>query len=66
MTTSMFKKCDNDDGYITVVVLRDRYLDDMKKDGWVRSPAEFTEEPIEVVSIEPARETYKLKKKSKK
>lgn len=46
----MFKKFNNDDGYISVIVLRERYFDDMKADGWVETEAEALaqKEPIAV------------------
>lgn len=38
MHCSVFHYADNDEGYITVICLRDRYLDELKKLGWVEKP----------------------------
>ena len=38
--TQMFKKADNDDGYMSVIVHRDRYLKDLEAEGWVSTQQE--------------------------
>jgi len=34
---SMFKACDNKDGFVSVIVHRERYIDDLKAMGFVES-----------------------------
>lgn len=41
----LFKKADNDDGYITCIVLRERYFDEFKALGFVESPEQLDQEP---------------------
>lgn len=41
----VFYPSDNEDGYISVVCLRERYFDELKKLGWKESPEELEEKP---------------------
>ena len=41
----LFKKSDNDDGYISVICHRARYLDELKAIGFVESVDQLDQEP---------------------
>jgi len=71
MTKSMFKEFDNEDGYVTVICLRDRYINDLESLGFVDSTdklsapeAKKAPKPIEPVKskfVEPVKKVKKGK-----
>jgi len=72
MTKSMFKAFDNEDGYVTVICLRDRYIEDLEKMGFVDNADKLGDlsatkapkpvEPINSKVMEPVNKSKKTKK----
>ncbi len=72
MTKSMFKEFDNEDGYVTVLCLRDRYIKDLESLGFVDSTDKLTApeveeapKPIDPIKQEPGPSKSSKPKKSK-
>lgn len=60
--SQMFLKSDNAEGFISVIVHRERYLSELKALGWVESVDKLpkAEAPAEIV--EPEKKTLSMKK----
>lgn len=41
---AVFKKSNNDEGFISVICHRERYLEELKADGWSETPEEAMSE----------------------
>ncbi len=67
MTKSMFKAFDNEDGYVTVLCLRDRYIKDLESLGFVDSTDKLTAPKVEKAPkpIEPIKQDSGPSKQSK-
>jgi len=69
MTKSMFKAFDNEDGYVTVICLRDRYLKDLESLGFVDNADKLSApkkapkpiEPVKSKFVEPVKKVKKGK-----